>query len=121
MVFMATTPGEADSTTLSVIDEEDDASLSCAPLSRTGQISKYFQWLGCSLASPEWGIEARLQTPLLTISKAMRCTRCAVRRECCWPGAIHSTRSSQSGRANSPCMRLAALRYARWASSAVEK
>jgi hypothetical protein len=24
-------------------------------------------------------------TPLLTISKAMRCTRCGVRRGCCWP------------------------------------
>jgi hypothetical protein len=24
-------------------------------------------------------------TPLLTISKAMRCTRCGARRGCCWP------------------------------------
>ena len=26
-----------------------------------------------------------MQTPLLTISKAMRCTRCGARRGCCWP------------------------------------
>ena len=24
-------------------------------------------------------------TPLLTISKAMRCTRCGARKGCCWP------------------------------------
>jgi len=34
-------------------------------------------------------------TPLLTISKAMRCTRCWARRGCCWPeppntGAINA-------------------------------
>jgi len=29
-----------------------------------------------------------MQTPLLTISKAMRCTRCGARKGCCWPGRI---------------------------------
>ena len=40
MVFMATTPGDADSTLLSVIDEQDDGSLPKTTLSRTGQFSK---------------------------------------------------------------------------------
>jgi hypothetical protein len=26
-----------------------------------------------------------MQTPLLAISKAMRCKRCGARRGCCWP------------------------------------
>jgi hypothetical protein len=30
-------------------------------------------------------------TPLLTISKAMRCTRCGARKGCCWPEP-HNTR-----------------------------
>jgi hypothetical protein len=32
-------------------------------------------------------------TPLLTISKAMRCTRCGARRGCCWPEP-HNTRGA---------------------------
>ena len=32
-----------------------------------------------------------MRTPLLTISKAMRCARCGARRECCWPEP-HNTR-----------------------------
>src|SRR5262245_42185592 len=35
MVFMATTPGDADNTLLTVIDEQDDGSLPKAALSRT--------------------------------------------------------------------------------------
>ena len=40
MVFMATTPGDADSTLLPVIDEQDDGSLPNRTLSRAGQFSK---------------------------------------------------------------------------------
>ena len=70
-------------------------------------------WLHCDDCRHSIMIEPRelgrqhqldMQTPLLAISKAMRCTRCGARRGCCWPEP-HSTRSSYSGRANSPCMR----------------
>jgi hypothetical protein len=36
-------------------------------------------------------------TPLLTISKAMRCTRCGARKGCCWPEP-HSTRGDEPAR-----------------------
>jgi hypothetical protein len=33
-------------------------------------------------------------TPLLTISRAMRCTRCGARKGCCWPEP-HNTRGAK--------------------------
>jgi hypothetical protein len=33
-------------------------------------------------------------TPLLTISKAMRCTRCGARKGCCWPEPHNTLRGS---------------------------
>jgi hypothetical protein len=48
--------------------------------------------LRSSLTSSLSGIGSTLLTPLLTISKAMRCTRCGARKGCCWPEP-HKTRA----------------------------
>ena len=43
-------------------------------------------------------------TPLLTISKAMRCTRCGARKGCCWPEP-HNTRRGDKECAAPPHVR----------------
>ena len=58
-------------------------------------------WLRCDACAHTAMVKPRdfaqrhrldMLTPLLTISRAMRCTRCGARRGCCWPKP-HNTRS----------------------------
>jgi DNA-directed RNA polymerase subunit RPC12/RpoP len=102
--------------------EQDVAEASAArhqpsPLSRCGEALHESQheleshaarlgkraWLHCDDCRHSIMIEPRefaqqhgldMLTPLLTISRAMRCTRCGSRKGCCWP-ETHDTRGTK--------------------------